>query len=59
MNENEKNGVQILNFQMMSGGLYERVQYTQNILPRLYLMITVGVGMVKKLPNILKIKFKI
>ena len=40
-----------IEFKMMSGGLYERVQYTQNILPRLYLMVTVGVGMVKKLPH--------
>ena len=37
---------------MRSGLLYEKVQYNPSILPRLYLMITVGTAMVKNQPEL-------
>lgn len=37
---------------MMAGLLYEKVQYNSSILPRLYLMITVGSAMVKHQPEL-------
>ena len=37
---------------MLAGLLYEKVQYNSSILPRLYLMITVGTAMVKHQPDL-------
>ena len=39
---------------MASGEMYEKVQYNSSILPRMYLMVTVGTAMVKTQPELTK-----